>query len=61
MTPATLARAFEPFFTTKAEGTGLGLATVERIVQQHGGVVHVETAVGSGTTFRIHLPLYVRR
>ena len=60
MDPATLARAFEPFFTTKAEGTGLGLATVERIVQQHGGVVHVETAVGSGTTFRIHLPTYVR-
>jgi len=47
---------FEPFFTTKAEGTGLGLATVHRIVQEHGGDVRVESAAGQGTSFRVRLP-----
>lgn len=52
------ARLFEPYFTTKgASGTGIGLATVNSIVKQLGGRVHVESAVGSGTTFTIILPL----
>ena len=63
MDRVTLARLFEPFFTTKAKGkgTGLGLATVARIVQQAGGAVGIESAPGRGTTFRVYLPLAERR
>jgi signal transduction histidine kinase len=48
---------FDPFFTTKPGGSGLGLATVHRIVEQHGGDVRVESRVGEGTTFRVRLPV----
>src|SRR6266436_1944913 len=58
MDAATRAHLFEPFFTTKepGKGTGLGLSTVYGIVEQSGGSVTVETAVGHGTTFQIYLP-----
>jgi signal transduction histidine kinase len=52
-------RLFDPFFTTKpkGKGTGLGLATVLRLVRRHGGFVAVETEVGRGTAFRCHFPI----
>jgi two-component system sensor histidine kinase PilS (NtrC family) len=48
-----LERIFDPFFTTKVRGSGLGLATVHRIVEDHGGSVRLESTVGEGTTVRL--------
>ena len=50
-------RLFEPFYTTKSDGTGLGLATVYRIVEAHDGKIQVSSIKGTGTVFTIFLPL----
>ncbi len=51
-----LSRIFDPFFTTKQNGSGLGLATVHRIIENHGGIVRLESELDVGTTVRIRLP-----
>src|SRR5271156_2764225 len=51
-----LGKLFQPFFTTKAKGTGLGLWLSQRIIQDHGGSMTVESVKGKGATFAITLP-----
>ncbi|MBI2193612.1 MAG: hypothetical protein HYU36_16680 [Planctomycetes bacterium] len=55
--PESLDRVFEPFYTTKAKGTGMGLAIVKRILEQHGGRVRVLNREGGGAIVSLFLPL----
>lgn len=53
---ADLPHIFEPFFSTKPEGSGIGLALVYRVVEEHGGSIEVRSRVGEGTAFTLILP-----
>ena len=50
-------KLFQPFFSTKEEGTGLGLSIAQRMVEEHGGSLELESVEGKGATFRIKLPV----
>jgi len=55
--PSDLPMIFQPFFSAKkGKGMGLGLPISDRIIKNHGGTIEVESEIGKGTTFRIHLP-----
>ena len=56
--PDDMGRLFKPFFTSKAQGLGLGLPLVRRVVERLGGTVEVESAPAKGTTVRLHLPIW---
>src|SRR3989339_2674 len=49
-------RIFDPFFTTKVNGTGLGLSLVKRVINQHRGIITVDSQVGNGCKFSIYIP-----
>ena len=52
-----LQKIFDPFFTSKSEGTGMGLSVAHGIIQEHHGVLEVESEPDKGTTFYIFLPV----
>ncbi len=56
-----LGRIFEPYYTTKPRGSGLGLMIVQRIVQDHGGQIEIDSKSDAGTVFTLLLPLARRR
>jgi PAS domain S-box-containing protein len=58
MTSETLERLWSPLYTTKSKGIGLGLPTVKRLVEAHGGSITVETKPSKGSTFTVTLPLH---
>ncbi len=55
--PEEIEKIFDPFFTTKDFGTGLGLAVVQQIIEEHRGRIVCQSNIGQGTTFSIYLPL----
>ena len=56
MSPEVLERVFTPYYTTKAGGSGLGLPTTKRLIEEHGGTIEVHSEVGRGTDFVITVP-----
>ncbi len=59
--PGSAGGDFTPYFTTKADGTGLGLAVVQNIIEQHGGAIKVKSIEGKGAVFTIWLPVIARQ
>jgi two-component system sensor histidine kinase FlrB len=58
MSRELLARIFEPFYTTRSNGTGLGLAVVQSVVQAHQGKIEVASVQGEGSCFTLRLPCH---
>ena len=54
--PGDLTRIFEPFYSTKERGTGLGLAFTQQVVEEHGGTIRCDSALGRGTLFTLRFP-----
>jgi signal transduction histidine kinase len=54
-------KVFYPFFSTKQRGAGVGLATAQKIVASHGGVLELDTRSDRGCSFRVHLPVEVEK
>ncbi len=61
MSDEELQAIFTPYFTTKADGTGLGLAVVQNIIEQHGGTIRAESQPGAGAVFTLWLPVDAQR
>ena len=59
MSPEVQDHAFDPYYSTKKAGNGLGLATVRRIIEEHGGEITLTSDVGKGSQFTIRLPVRV--
>jgi two-component system sporulation sensor kinase B len=58
MTAGELEKVFQPFYTNKAQGVGLGMSIVKRLVELHGGEVRIDSRTGRGTTVSVDLPRY---
>ncbi len=58
MTDQVRERIFDAYFSTRPGGSGLGLPTTRKIVEAHGGAIHVQSELGKGSQFSIRLPLY---
>ena len=56
MTEEQVKNIFEPFYTTKSQGLGLGMSHAQKVIEQHGGAVSIESRPGEGTTVRVELP-----
>lgn len=56
MSPETLAKLFQPFYTERQGGSGIGTVIIKRVIEGHGGTIHVESQRGKGTRFVVSLP-----
>ncbi|WP_420704499.1 ATP-binding protein [Lysinibacillus macroides] len=58
MDSTTLKNLFQPFYTTKTKGTGLGLAFVKKVIEEHDGAIGVNSELQKGTSFHLQFPIY---
>ncbi len=58
MDSTTLQNLFQPFYTTKSSGTGLGLAFVKKVIEEHDGIIGVNSELQKGTCFHLQFPIY---